>query len=133
MKLISYVFKLLETGEFEWFYDDWARPTYQIIRFLVIVSALISAYPYIPGSSSSAFKAVFLVLGTIISFASSSAISNIVAGMILTYTRAFRLNERIKAGETTGDAVEKTLPVTGYPHYDDQTSYCDHSKLAGDG
>ena len=47
LKLISYVFKLLETGEleFEWFYDDWARPTYQIIRFLVIVTALLCAYP----------------------------------------------------------------------------------------
>jgi small-conductance mechanosensitive channel len=53
-----------------------------------------------------------LVLGAIISFASSSAISNIVAGIILTYTRAFRLNDRIKLGDTTGDVVEKTLLVT---------------------
>jgi small-conductance mechanosensitive channel len=114
LKVISYVFKLIERGElqFEWFYDDWARPTYQIIRFLVIVTALISAYPYIPGSSSQAFQGVGLVLGAIISFASSSAISNVVAGIILTYTRAFRLGDRIKVGETTGDVVEKTLLVT---------------------
>lgn len=114
LKLISYVFTLIEQGElkFEWFYDDWARPTYQIVRFLVIVTALISAYPYIPGSSSQAFQGVGLVLGAIISFASSSAISNIVAGVILTYTRAFRLNDRITVGETTGDVVEKTLLVT---------------------
>lgn len=114
IKLIAYVFQLIERGEleFEWFYDDWARPTYQIVRFLVIVTALISAYPYIPGSSSEAFQGVGLVLGAIISFASSSAISNIVAGIILTYTRAFRLNDRIKLGDTTGDVVEKTLLVT---------------------
>jgi small-conductance mechanosensitive channel len=114
LKVISYVFKLIERGEleFEWFYQDWARPTYQIIRFLVIVMALISAYPYIPGSSSQAFQGVGLVLGAIISFASSSAISNIVAGVILTYTRAFRLGDRIKVGETSGDVVDKTLLVT---------------------
>jgi small-conductance mechanosensitive channel len=114
LKAISYVFKLIEYGElkFEWFYEDWARPTYQIIRFLVIVTALISAYPYIPGSSSQAFQGVGLVLGALISFASSSAISNIVAGVILTYTRAFRLGDRIKVGETTGDVVDKTLLVT---------------------
>jgi len=114
LKVISYIFRLIERGElkFEWFYDDWARPTYQIVRFLVIVTALISAYPYIPGSSSQAFQGVGLVLGAIISFASSSAISNIVAGVILTYTRAFRLGDRIKVGETTGDVVEKTLLVT---------------------
>jgi len=114
LKVISYVFKLIERGEleFEWFYQDWARPTYQIIRFLIIVMALISAYPYIPGSSSQAFQGVGLVLGAIISFASSSAISNIVAGIILTYTRAFRLGDRIKVGETSGDVVDKTLLVT---------------------
>jgi small-conductance mechanosensitive channel len=114
LKVISYLFKLIERGElkFEWFYEDWARPTYQIIRFLIIVMALISAYPYIPGSSSQAFQGVGLVLGAIISFASSSAISNIVAGVILTYTRAFRLGDRIKVGETTGDVVDKTLLVT---------------------
>ena len=114
LKLISYVFTLIEHGElqFESFYKDWARPTYQIIRFLLIITALISAYPYIPGSSSTAFKGVGLVLGAIISFASSSAISNIVAGIILTYTRAFKLKDRIKVGETTGDVVEKTLLVT---------------------
>jgi small-conductance mechanosensitive channel len=114
IKLISYVFMLIERGElkFDWFYEDWALPTYQIIRFLVIVTALISAYPYIPGSSSEAFQGIGLVLGAIISFASSSAISNIVAGIILTYTRAFRLNDRIKLGDTTGDVVEKTLLVT---------------------
>ncbi len=114
LKLISYVFNLIEHGElkFDWFYEDWAQPTYQIVRFLVIVTALISAYPYIPGSSSEAFQGVGLVLGAIISFASSSAISNIVAGIILTYTRAFRLNDRIKVGDTVGDVVEKTLLVT---------------------
>ena len=114
LKVISYVFRLIESGELksDWFYADWARPTYQIVRFFIIVTALISAYPYIPGSSSQAFQGVGLVLGAIISFASSSAISNIVAGVILTYTRAFRLGDRIKVGETTGDVVEKTLLVT---------------------
>ena len=114
LKVISYVFRLIERGEltFDWFYQDWARPTYQIIRFLVIVVALISAYPYIPGSSSQAFQGVGLVLGAIISFASSSAISNIIAGIILTYTRAFKLNDRVKIGETSGDVAEKTLLVT---------------------
>jgi small-conductance mechanosensitive channel len=114
LKVISFFFTLIEREQlkFDWFYSDWARPTYQIVRFLVIVIALISAYPYIPGSSSQAFQGIGLVLGAIISFASSSAISNIVSGIILTYTRAFKLNDRIKVGETVGDVVEKTLLVT---------------------
>jgi small-conductance mechanosensitive channel len=54
---------------------------------------------------------VSVVLGAIISFASSSAISTIVAGIILTCTRTFKLADRIKVGKTTGDVVEKTLLV----------------------
>lgn len=114
LRVFAFIFGLIEKGELklDWFYDDWAKPTYQITRFLVIVTALICAYPYIPGSSSNAFQGIGLVLGAIISFASSSAISNIVAGIILTYTRAFKLQDRIQVGEAVGDVVEKTLLVT---------------------
>ena len=42
------------------FDPDWARPTYKIVRLLVIAFAVIVAYPYIPGSDSPAFKGVSL-------------------------------------------------------------------------
>ncbi|TFH49653.1 MAG: mechanosensitive ion channel, partial [Methanothrix sp.] len=42
----------------------------------------------------------------------SSAIANIVAGVILTYMRAFKLGDRVKIADTIGDVVEKTLLVT---------------------
>ncbi len=46
------------------------------------------------------------------SIGSSTAIANVVAGTVLTYTRSFQLGDRIKVGETTGDVVEKTFLVT---------------------
>lgn len=85
----------------------------------------ISAYPYIPGSSSQAFQGIDLVLGAIISFASSSAISNIVAGVILTYTRVFRLNDRIKVGDTTGDVLEGPAPFVLQTSLDDWYVSCE--------
>lgn len=36
----------------------------------------------------------------------------LVAGVVLTYTRAFQLGDRVKIGETVGDVTEKTLLVT---------------------
>ncbi len=46
------------------------------------------------------------------SLGSTSAVANIVAGTILTYTRAFRVGDRIQIADTTGDVVEKTLLAT---------------------
>ncbi|MDU0459584.1 MAG: mechanosensitive ion channel family protein [Geobacteraceae bacterium] len=94
------------------FYHDWADPTFKIVRFLMIAFAVIVAFPYLPGSESPAFKGVSVFLGVLFSLGSTSAISNVVAGVILTYMRAFKLGDRVKIAETVGDVVEKNLLVT---------------------
>lgn len=94
------------------FYHDWADPSFKIVRFLMIAFAAVVAFPYLPGSDSPAFKGVSVFLGVLFSLGSSSAISNIVAGVILTYMRAFKLGDRVKIADTVGDVVEKTLLVT---------------------
>lgn len=69
-------------------------------------------WPYIPGSQSEAFKGVSIFLGILFSLGSTSAIANIVAGIVITYMRPFQLGDRVKIGETIGDVVEKNLLVT---------------------
>lgn len=114
LKLFKVVFNELQDGTIKlaWFYPEWAKPTYQLLRFLILALALISAFPYIPGSDSPAFKGISLFLGVLLSFASSSSISNIIAGVIITYTRGFKMGDRVQIGDTTGDIVETTLLVT---------------------
>jgi small-conductance mechanosensitive channel len=41
-----------------------------------------------------------------------SAVSNVIAGLVLTYMRSFRIGDRVKIADTTGDVVEKTLLIT---------------------
>lgn len=94
------------------FYADWAEPTYKIVRALVLAFAVTVMYPFLPGTSSDAFKGVSIFLGVLVSFGSSAAIGNVVAGVVLTYTRAFQIGDRVKIGDTVGDVVEKTLLVT---------------------
>jgi small-conductance mechanosensitive channel len=91
---------------------EWARPTYRIIRVVVIVFAIVVAYPYIPGSNSEAFKGISLFLGVLLSLGSTSVISNIIAGYTMTYRRAFKVGDRVKIGETIGDVLEARLLVT---------------------
>lgn len=96
----------------EGFRKEWADPTYKISRFLIIVFTLIVVFPYLPGSESDAFKGVSIFIGILFSLGSSSAIANAVAGIILTYMFPFRVGDRVKIGDASGDVIEMTLLVT---------------------
>jgi len=114
LKFIKFIFAAVEKGiiTFPGFYTEWARPTYEIVRFLVICFAAVVAFPYLPGSDSPAFKGVSIFIGVLLSLGSTAAVANVVAGLILTYMRAFRVGDRIKISDTTGDVIEKTLLIT---------------------
>ncbi|HOG19700.1 MAG TPA: mechanosensitive ion channel, partial [Salinivirgaceae bacterium] len=94
------------------FYPDWAMPTFNIIRFLLIAFMIAMIYPYLPGSSSGVFQGVSVFVGLIISLGSGSAIGNIIAGLVITYMRPFRIGDRVKLGDVIGDVTEKTPFVT---------------------
>ncbi len=94
------------------FYPDWAFPTFTLVRVLVYAFSFIIIFPYLPGSDSPIFQGVSVFLGLLFSLGSSSAISNAVAGFVITYMRPFKLGDRIKIGDITGDVIEKSLLVT---------------------
>ena len=94
------------------FHHDWAAPTFKIVRFLILVLAVIVVFPYLPGAKSPAFQGVSIFIGVLFSLGSTSAIANIVAGIILTYMRAFKLGDRVQIADTVGDVIEVSLLVT---------------------
>jgi small-conductance mechanosensitive channel len=114
IKFVKFIFAEIGKGmiEIPGFYQDWAEPTYKIVRFLLIAFTAVVVFPYMPGSKSPAFQGVSIFLGVLFSLGSTSAVANIVAGMLLTYTRAFQDGDRVRIGETTGDVLGKTLLVT---------------------
>lgn len=114
LRFIRLLFTGLERGAvaLPGFHIDWALPTYKIVRFLVIVFAAVIIFPYLPGSDTEAFKGISIFLGVLISFGSSSAIANVVAGVVMTYMRPFQLGDRVRIADTMGDIVEKTLLIT---------------------
>lgn len=94
------------------FYPDWANPTYQIIRVLVIAFMIIVIFPYLPGSDSPIFQGVSVFLGFLFTFGSAGSLSNVIAGLVLTYMRLFKIGDRVKIGDVAGDVIEKSLLVT---------------------
>jgi len=98
--------------EIEGFYADWALPTFNLLRFALYVFMFIIIFPYLPGSDSPVFQGVSVLLGFVISFGSTSAIGNVIAGIVITYMRPYKVGDRVKIGDVTGDVLEKTLLVT---------------------
>lgn len=114
IKFLNFIAGEIANGSltFPGFYPDWAKPTLNIVKFLVYAFSFIIIFPYLPGSDSPVFQGVSVFVGILFSLGSSSAISNAVAGLVITYMRPFKIGDRIKIGELTGDVIEKSLLVT---------------------
>lgn len=108
LRVVKPFFAALERGNLviPGFYADWARPTYNLLGILVLALAAILAFPYLPGFNSPAFQGVSVFLGLLLSLGSTSAITNVIGGIILIYTRAFRIGDHIRVGDVVGDIVE---------------------------
>ncbi|MGE5303384.1 MAG: mechanosensitive ion channel family protein [Alphaproteobacteria bacterium] len=97
---------------FPGFHAEWADPTSKLVSFIIIVFAVVLISPYLPGFGSPAFQGISIFLGVLLSLGSTAAVANIVAGTALTYMRAFKVGDRVKIADATGDVIEKTLLVT---------------------
>src|SRR5208283_1043936 len=114
MKLVRILAREFERGaiRIRGFYPEWIQPTYKIVRFLLFAFTAVLIYPYLPGENSPAFKGVGLFLGVLFSLGSTSAVANIVAGIILTYTRGFRVGDWVKIGDNIGNVVSQNMLAT---------------------
>ena len=101
---------------FAQFPAEWADPTNTIARVLLIALGVVIAFPYLPASGSPAFAGVSVLMGVVLSLASSSSLSNMIAGLVLTYAGAFRLGDRVKVGDAFGDIVETVAARHAHPH-----------------
>lgn len=113
IRLIKPFFTAIERGNLviPGFYTDWAKPTYNLLLVIIIAIAAIVAFPYLPGFDSPAFRGVSVFLGLLLSLGSTSAIANVIGGIILIYTRAFRIGDHIQVGDVIGDLIEKNFLV----------------------
>lgn len=114
VKFLKFIFLKIERDELviDGFYAEWANTTFQLLRFLICMFALVIIYPYLPGAGTKALEGVSVFVGLMISLGSSSAIANIIAGVMISYMRAFRIGDYVKIGDSMGRVVEKGLIVT---------------------
>ncbi|MDR2729053.1 MAG: mechanosensitive ion channel family protein, partial [Chitinispirillales bacterium] len=113
LKLLRYVTREIEAGRLviPKFYPDWAHATYNLLKIFIYAFTIVLIFPLLPESESSVFRGVSVFIGILFSIGSSSVVANMMAGLVITYMRSFKIGDRIKVGDVFGDVVEKTLFV----------------------
>ncbi|MEA5511396.1 mechanosensitive ion channel family protein [Crocosphaera sp. UHCC 0190] len=114
IKVINLVFEEIKNGnlEFSGFYPEWHKPTKRLINGLIIMITVMAITPYLPGFNSPAIKGITIFIGALISLGSSGTISNLLAGIVLIYTRSFRLGDYIKINDIRGEVIATNMLVT---------------------
>lgn len=107
-------FDAVEAGSFDLgdFERHWIGPTFNILRVLVVMIALVFSFPYIPGSDSAAFQGLTILVGAMLSLGSNSVMNNIISGLFVIYRRSTSIGDRIRVGEHVGDVVQIKLMET---------------------
>ncbi len=91
------------------FYPDWSGTTSMLVAVFIFALVAVAIYPYLPGSGSSAFQAIGLLLGAMISLGSGSAVANAISGIVLTYMRPFQVGDFVKIADATGTVVHQSM------------------------
>lgn len=94
------------------FYPEWAETSFSLIKLLIYALTAVIVFPYLPGSSSPAFQGISIFVGVLVSLGSTTAVANVVAGVVLTYTRAFSVGDQVEVAEVRGRVVERSTFVT---------------------
>jgi small-conductance mechanosensitive channel len=122
LKFIRFICREIEAGNLVIpdFDPEWATPSQRILQILTVALCAVVAFPYLPGAGGGAFQGISIFLGVLLSIGSSTAVTNIIAGIILTYTRAFRVNDDILIGDLWGTVIQRGLFATRLLNYENQ-------------
>jgi small-conductance mechanosensitive channel len=114
VKLFKLVFEGMERQRIKvpGFYPEWSKTSYNLLRLLIFAMTIVVVFPYLPGSDSPAFQGVSIFFGVLLSLGSTSAVANVVAGIVITYTRAFRVGDFVLIADTEGKIIDRTAFAT---------------------
>ena len=114
IRFFQIFFKAIDRGTLSLpgFDRDWARPTERLTIILITALAFATIFPLLPGAQSPAFQGLSIFVGALFTLGGASAIANLVGGIVIIYTRAFRVGDIIELDKFKGKVHEKTILST---------------------
>ncbi|MGB5161029.1 MAG: mechanosensitive ion channel domain-containing protein [Thermoanaerobaculia bacterium] len=89
-----------------------ARPTRKLVIVALWLLAVVVAFPYLPGSSTDAFKGLSVFLGLMISLGSTGVVNQAMSGLMLMYSRALRVGDWVLVGSVEGEVLQMGMLST---------------------
>lgn len=112
--VLGYFFNAVQQGRLQlpFLHRETTTATRRIVTVLVWGLGLAIAYPYLPGSSSEAFKGLSVLFGVMLTLGSSGVVSQAMSGLVVVYSRALRKGDFIEVNGMQGVVTEvSTLAV----------------------
>jgi len=97
---------------FPGFHPEWAMPTFQISKVVVMVVAFALIFPNLPGYDIEEFRYISLGFGLLASFGLASLTRDVAAGIVLAYMRPFAIGDRIEVDGKIGEVSERNVLLT---------------------
>lgn len=102
------VFAAVEAGRVSvrGIYPETAGVTRRLVIAALWLLAIVLAYPHIPGSNSMAFKGLSVFVGAVLSLGSTGVVNQAMSGLMLTYSRALRVDDFVRVGDVEGTVLD---------------------------
>lgn len=108
-KFSDIIFRNIAKGELKLggFDVEWAEPTRKIVKIVLYFILLFLLFASLPLANNKTVLAFAIFLGLTASLSAIPTIQNLFTGIMLNYTGSFRVGDRVKLGDITGDIVYK--------------------------
>jgi small-conductance mechanosensitive channel len=108
VEVVAQFFQSVQTGRTQvpFVHPDTASATRRIVTFIVWTLGLVVAYPFIPGSSSDAFKGLSVLFGVVLSLGSTGLVTQMMSGLVLVYSRALHKGDFVAVSGVEGVVTE---------------------------
>ena len=133
VRVVSGFFRGVEQGTItvHGFQPETARATRRLFVFVIWIFSLTVAYPYIPGSNTEGFKGIGVLAGIVVSLGSAGFVNQVMSGLVIVYSRAFRVNDYVAVGDTEGVVTDLGLLSTKLLTVQNEEIVIPNATLAG--
>lgn len=106
--VLGYFFGAVQQGRLQlpMLHRETTTATRRIVTLIVWGLGIAIAYPYLPGSSSEAFKGLSVLFGVMISLGSAGLVTQAMSGLVVIYARALRKGDFVDINGVQGVVTE---------------------------
>lgn len=112
--LLAYFFNAVRQGRvtLPFLHPETTTATKRLVLVMVWGLGVAVAYPYLPGSSSEAFKGLSVLFGLMITLGSSGLVTQAMSGLVVIYARALRKGDFVEVNGVQGVVAEVAVLAT---------------------